>query len=263
MTARLLPLALAASMPLVAAALIAPSSPNTPARPAAAPLSLSQHCVNLGRVDRQPAVGATYDLTNTSNGLVRIVTTEPSCSCLEPSLSHETVAPGQTISLSLRMKTAGERAGEHEQTVRIVSVDGEGAEHEQSVRFRVTLPTPSLVVSPRSLMFYQLRGQSGEQTVTLRDDRGIAESIDAAGRVLVTGVRVADVAGQLPISEFVSVNRVATDGGTTTATVQVAEGLPPGRRTGWVIFETTDPSQPRTRVPVLLEGRYVRTVAKR
>lgn len=254
MTVRLLPLALAAVMPLAAASLIAPGPVATPARPAVAPLSLSQHCVNLGRVDPQPAVGATYELTNTTDAAVRIVATDPSCGCIEPSLSTDSIAPGQTATLSIRMRTAGERAGEHDQTVRIVSVDGDGTEHEQSVRFRVTLPEASLVVSPRSLMFYQLRGQAGEQSVMLQDNRGGTR---------VTGVRVADVAGQRPISEFVSVSEVVAEDATTTATVRVAEGLPPGRRTGWVIFETTDPSQPRTRVPVLLEGRYIPKVAAR
>lgn len=245
---------LVAAVPLVAwwgSDRVCPPVPSTPPRL----LSVDQHAVSLGAVEPQPAVGAVYQLTNRSDEPLRIERCETSCGCLEPRIDTDAIAPGETVPLRVVMKTAGERPGLHEQTVFVDVAAAGGTTESRELRFSVVLPEASVVVSPRSLMFYQLRGQSGRKSVTLTDARSQPTA--------VTGVRIVDVAGADRVSDFAEVVTVTAEPSGATAEIAVREGLPPGRRTGWVIFETDDPSQPRHKVPLLLEGRFDRRTASR
>lgn len=248
---------------LVAAASLLPGLSQPVVQPVAAraetaPLAIAQYAVNLGKVPPQPAVAARYEFTNASDRPVEIVGLEPSCGCLRPSLEGDaTLAPGESAAVAVKMLTAGESPGWHDQTVTLRSRDADGRTHKQTLAFRVHLPEQKVLLQPKEMYFYQLRGQAGEQMLRVSDDR------DAPITVTRVGIANSPAEGAAPIAGWVDVELIDSQAGSAEVAVRVREGLPAGRRTGWVVVETDDADQPRLVVPVLLEGQFDRSALRR
>ena len=209
------------------------------------PVAFDQYAVNLGEVPVCPSVTATYQLTNRSDGPVTIAQLDESCGCVRPSVDRDTLAPGETAILSLRMTTANESPGPHRQTVTVTTETAGGKRFEQVATLRVTLPEVAIALQPKQLLFYQLRGQAAERTISVADFREQPAT--------VTGVRVHDSQPHEPLSEFVTATLDCT-GQCPVVRVSVREGAAFARRDGWVVLETTDPTQPRLMAPIIVMG---------
>ena len=248
---------------LAASAWARQSEPPAPAADDAPPLAFSQYAINLGTVQPLPIIGARFAFTNTSSEPVTIVRLEPSCACMRPTLEDgtlpATIAPGESSAITVQMVTANETPGPHLQTVAVRTLgsrgaSGERAKHKQTLSFRATLPEQKITLTPNQLLFYQIHAQAGRQTLTFTDKRDNPAKVLRVGVADYTG---RDPANKLPtISDWVTLDVVRNEPGDAEVTVSVREGLPSGRRTGFIVFETDDEAQPRHKVPVMLEGKY-------
>lgn len=215
-----------------------------------------QYLVDLGCIEDQNLVYAWFRFHNVSDETIRVVDLDPSCGCLNPQLDKREYAPGEAGEFYLRVRTANERPGRHEYTVRFDYSDvpaGSGASHEHSesettrsetLSFRVTLPERKVSIEPKALAFYQLDGNATSQQIVVRDHRDRDEKFEVLRAVCD--------------SELVT---VVLDGPTDrrdhrsqTIHVSVRGEVPPGRHRETIEMHTNDATHAVLRVPLLIMG---------
>jgi hypothetical protein len=143
--------------------------------PSAGALVWERQSVSIVVQPEQAGAVAEFSFRNGGSAPVSIVSMEPSCSCVTPSLAKETYAPGETGRLSVAFTTGG-GAGTQEKSI-LVTTDEAGAQPTQlTVSARILT---YLAVEP-SMVYWKAGGDTAELTVTC--------SAQTAHAVTLTGV---------------------------------------------------------------------------
>lgn len=219
-----------------------PSKPQEFVVPERPKLAFNQYLVDLGRVQPTTEIRGAFGFENRGRNPVQIQKVTPSCGCLQPFVSSETIAPGETGAIILRMQPANELPGRKEFTADIHYTDPEP--QEVRVTFRLELPEKQMSVKPRALVVYQATDQPTTHPLSVADTRP----------------RPANILGATANSPFLTVALVSSDlnpefGKETRFEVTVSPELPAGRHEALITIETDDVASPILRVPVLIHGQ--------
>lgn len=211
------------------------------APPARAALAFDQYLVDLGNVTPSEEVFAHFGFANAGDSAVNITELIPSCGCLQPQLKRNVYQAGETGHFILRVQTANQEAGPKEYRVRVKYTDPQPREAE--VLFRVTLPDNQVLVRPRALAFYQMSGQPTTQEIEVLDSRPeglVVQSVRSSTEMATVELGDPEVDDQNRLKWRVKVT--------------AAGAVPPGRWDGVVTIATSDPTYPRLRVPLIIQG---------
>lgn len=216
-----------------------PQSMTLPRRPA---LVFHQYQVNLGRIQPTTEVRGTFVFENRGTETVKITHVEPSCGCLQPQLSVEQLAPGESGAIVLRMQPANELPGQKEYFADIRYTDPEP--QEVRVTFRLELPEQQMSVKPRALVIYQTSDQPTTHPLSVSDTRPQPATVKSAA-----------INQQFAKVELLGTEDSPDFGLVTRLQVTISPELPAGRHEAVVTIHTDDPQSPVLRVPVLMHGR--------
>ncbi len=204
-------------------------------------LVFHQYQIDLGRIQPTSEVRGTFVFENRGQSPVTIEKVTPSCGCLQPQLSKEELAVGETASIILRMQPANEMPGQKEYFADIAYSDPQP--RTVRVTFRLELPEQQMSVRPRALVVYQNTNEPTTHELSVSDTRPRpANILNAATNSNYAKVELLDVQEQ---PEF---------GRVTQLKVTISPDLPPGRHEATITIETDDPRSPVLRVPMLLHG---------
>jgi hypothetical protein len=209
------------------------------------PIAFAQYSLNFGEVPPMPVIDAHFDFVNRSSGPVEVLGLRPSCNCLQPHLMGDrtTYQPGEAGRFHIQVRTANEPSGPQDY---LVEMDYKGADqkvYSEIVIFRVTLPELKVTVEPSEVLFYQLSGEAGTQTIHVTDFRD-------------EPLQVTEVICDSPHPSFVVGEAVVDEHGRSTIPIQIniPEGLPPMREITYINILTTDEEFSRLQVPILIHG---------
>jgi hypothetical protein len=209
------------------------------------PIAFAQYSVNFGEVPPLPVIDVHFDFVNRSDSTVEILELRPSCNCLSPTLlgGQKMYGPNQAGRFYAQVETASEPAGPQDYLVEMDYADATGRTYTEALIFRVTLPDLKVTVNPPEVLFYQLAGEAGSQTIHITDHRD-------------RPLQVTEVVCESPLASFVIGETVVDEHGRSTTPVQIniPEGIPPMREITWVSIRTTDEEFSELRVPMLIQG---------
>ena len=213
-------------------------------------LAFEQYLVNLGAPPPRSEYAARFAFRNIGTKPVKVLKLEPSCGCLSPRLDKMEFAPGEIGEFYLRVRAANERPGLHEYTCKLIYDDGQTRESE--VRFKITLPTERIEISPRALTIYQFNNEKTNREITIKDFRAAPEDRPLAR------MEIMDVTCSLSWVEVAAGEAQFDDAGQRKQTVIVTlTEVPPGAHNGSVIVKTNIPEYAELRVPLHIEGPTV------
>ncbi len=210
-----------------------------------APLAFAQYAIDFGEVPSMPVVHAHFDFINRSDVPVEILGLKPSCNCLNPTLmgGRTTYAPGEAGRFHIQVRTANEPAGKQDYVVELDYKDTLDHVHTEALIFRVTLPVLKVTVEPSEVLFYQLSGEAGSQTIHVTDFRD-------------RPLEVSEVVCDSPHASFEVGETIVDEEGRSTIpiTINIPEGIPPMREITFINIHTTDEEFSNLQVPILIHG---------
>ena len=205
-------------------------------------LAFEQYMVNLGPVPPTPFISGRFTFRNAGNVPLHITDLEPSCGCLSPRMAKRDYLPGEKGEFLVGVETPGEAAGPKEYTIKVRYKDPRP--RVETVKFRVTLPEPQVVVDPRALMIYQFTQEATEEDLVVTDN--LAEPLEitsiACDSDLVTARLIGWVDGDSKSRRQL-------------VKVRVAGVVPPGRTRALVTIHTSNSAYRELHVPLILQGR--------
>lgn len=139
---------------------------NIPALPG---LSFDQYLVDLREVAPTEEVFAVFDFKNSGAETITINSLVPSCGCMSPRMEKMVYKPGENGSFLLRIKTALQRPGPKEFSVKVNYTDSQPRTRE--VFLKAVFPTEQIYVKPMSLTFHQLGSSPVSQEIVVTDLR--------------------------------------------------------------------------------------------
>lgn len=206
-------------------------------------LSFDQYLVDLREVVPTEEIFGYFGFRNTSPHTVTITSMEPSCGCLTPQLHKEkkVYEPGETGSFKLRIKTALQKPGFKEFTVKVHYTDSQPRTRE--VFLRAIFPDKQIYVRPMSLTFHQLGTLPVDQEIIVTDLRPAP----------------ADVIGATCTSDFVQLQILEPTTSKTGARQQrirvtVTGAVPTGRHVASIQVFTNDERFHDLKVPIQIFG---------
>lgn len=209
------------------------------------PLAFAQYSLDFGEVPATPVINAHFDFVNRSDAPVEILGLKPSCNCLNPTLmgGRTTYAPGEAGRFHIQVRTANEPAGQQDYLVELDYLDAEDRVHTEALILRVTLPELKVTVEPSELLFYQLSGEAGSQTIHVTDFRD-------------DPLEVLEVVSDSPYASFEIGEAEVDEFGRSTIPIQISipEGIPPMREITLINIMTSDQEFSQLQVPMLLHG---------
>jgi Protein of unknown function (DUF1573) len=209
-------------------------------------VSCPQPSADLGELKAGPVAVHRFALTNKLSAGVKLTAARSSCGCLEPRLSADRLAPGESAELEMRVNTLSQPAGPNAWSVRVRYSGGPGNEGELELRLTARL-VRELTVEPAALVIHTgERGITREVTLTDRRQRPLE----------LTAVRTTCEAIR---AEAVGAWR--REGGAWVRTVRVEVAAGAGRADGDVCLYGADPDYRELRVPVSATRRAARRVS--
>jgi hypothetical protein len=209
------------------------------------PIAFAQYSVNFGEVPPMPVIDAHFDFVNRSKGPVEILGLRPSCNCLNPNLmgGRTTYGPDEAGRFHVQVRTANEPSGPQDYVIEMTYKGDDEKVHSENLILRVTLPELKVTVEPSEVLFYQLSGEAGTQTIHVTDFRD-------------KPLQITEVQCDSPHPSFVVGEAVIDEQGRSTIPIEinVPEGLPPMREITFINILTTDAEFSRLQVPMLIHG---------
>lgn len=189
--------------------------------------------LDLGEVKGGTTAVAVFTLVNRGPAPVVLVDLERSCGCVEPAWAGRTLAPGDRQTLTVKIRTLGQREGPRTWPLVLVT-KSEAALVRRAFEVKATLRN-DIVLEPPQVALYVTK--SMEQEITLVDRR------DRPLRVLAWEMKTPGV----------RVERLEAVAGTTRFKLTVdAALLAAGRHDHVLSLATDDPTYARLEVPVTL-----------
>lgn len=196
-------------------------------------IAIEPASLDLGEVKGGTTAVAAFTLVNRGSAPAVLVDLERSCGCVEPVWTNRTLAPGEKQSLTVKIRTLGQRDGPRTWPLVLVTKAG-GALERRAFEAKATLKN-DIVLDPPQVALYVAK--STEQLITLVDRR------DRPLRVLAWEMKAPGV----------RVERLSADGGTTRFKVSVdAALLAAGRHDHVLSLATDDPTYAKLEAPVTL-----------
>ncbi len=204
-------------------------------------LSFDQYLVDLREVAPTEEIFAVFDFKNTGANTITVNSLVPSCGCLSPRMEKMVYKPGENGSFLLRIKTALQRPGPKEFSVKVNYTDTQPRSRE--VYLKAVFPAEQIYVKPMSLTFHQLGSSPVSQEIIVTDLR----------------TTPAEIIGVESSSDFMNVEVL----GVTTAKsgaqqqrvrVTVPGSVPSGKQTATIKIFTNDERFYELKVPVQIFG---------
>lgn len=189
----------------------------------------------LGTVLAGPVQQQELVLRNIGTRAARVVGISGSCGCLTPGTVSGALAPGETRSVPLTLRTASLPGGPHAWTLAVASADEAGNQWARACRLSATIRR-EVDVEPALLSV------SGDReatvVITVRDWRE----------------KPLAVTGWTTTLPGLAVDKRESAGAETRLTVRVP-AMPEGRHAGALLLATTDTAYARLEVPVVVQSR--------
>lgn len=201
--------------------------------PALAEVAVDPTHRDLGEVRTGVPAQATFTITNTGPEFVELLDIERSCGCLAPTFAARRLAAGEKTTLSVKLRTLGQKAGPRDWPMSLVCRQGEVVKKlpllvRARLRHEITLEPPQLALYVAGAL---------EQVIVLTDHRD----------------RPLQVQGVRATSEGLRATAEKAAGATTRLRL-IADGtrLPSGRTEQVLRIQTDDPVYGELEVPVLV-----------
>jgi hypothetical protein len=193
-------------------------------------LAVDSASVERGQYPRGPLLQQAFRLRHQGRQPVEILQVRSSCGCLQHHLDTQTLAPGDTATLTLTINTLSQPAGAHRWPVYI--------------RYREGEQVNELALSVSAQLFARIDVQPAAVMIRSRGQLGSELTLQAAQPFTVRRCVVTTPALTVAPSDQTGPSQCHR------LRLQVAEGLAPGEYAGFVQIETDDPLVPELAVPV-------------
>jgi hypothetical protein len=217
------------------------------ATPPDPPLTAAQPTADRGTARTGPPITHTFELTNaTADGRILITGVRSGCGCLKPTVSRDSLRPGERASVTVSVNTLTQPAGPHSWrttvSYRLAPLDGPApppvtADQEVTLTVSATL-VREVTATPPEVAFST--AGTATQTVVITDPRPTPLTVTAAA---TTSPHLTATLGP------------RTQVGTQPVTLNLTAGYPVGTGQETVVLTTTDPGCPELRIPVTVTKR--------
>lgn len=200
---------------------------------APAQLSFERTTVDLGTVHGGQSVEAVFHARNSGPNAVEIGEVERSCGCIAPRWSATRLAPGESATLTLRIRTLGQPDGPRVWPLAVVArTVNSQVKHELRISADIV---NDITLTPPQLAIYV--ADSVSQDITIADRR------PKPLRVVDSDVKLAGL----------RIEPLEAPAGQSRLKLHVAgDQIPPGRTDHVILVSTDDPAYPRLEIPLTL-----------